>query len=85
LLRDGETVPVTSKVFDLLLLLIEQSGQVLHKDQMMKALWPDTVVEENNLTQQKSPDLVIEPFDTEEVKVRVYGNTAVVTGRFTQK
>ena len=51
----------------------------------MKALWPDTVVEENNLTQQKSPDLVIEPFDTEEVKVRVYGNTAVVTGRFTQK
>lgn len=54
LLRDGETVPVTSKVFDLLLLLIEQSGQVLHKDQMMKALWPDTVVEENNLTQQIS-------------------------------
>ena len=33
----------------------------------------------------KSPDLVIEPFDTQDVSVRVYGDTAVVTGRFTQK
>jgi TolB-like protein/DNA-binding winged helix-turn-helix (wHTH) protein len=54
LLRDGEPVPVTSKVFETLLVLIERSGQVLQKDELMKALWPDTIVEENNLTQQIS-------------------------------
>jgi DNA-binding winged helix-turn-helix (wHTH) protein/TolB-like protein len=54
LLRDGQTVPVTSKAFDTLLLLVEHSGQVLQKDELMKALWPDTIVEENNLTQQIS-------------------------------
>jgi TolB-like protein/DNA-binding winged helix-turn-helix (wHTH) protein len=54
LLRDGQPVPVTSKVFDTLLVLIQRSGQVLQKDELMKALWPDTIVEENNLTQQIS-------------------------------
>ena len=54
LVRDGEVVPVTSKVFDLLLLLVEHGGRVLHKDELMSALWPDAVVEENNLTQQIS-------------------------------
>ena len=54
LLREGKPVPVTSKAFDTLLLLIEHSGQVLQKDELMKALWPDTIVEENNLTQQIS-------------------------------
>jgi len=54
LLRDGQTVPVTSKAFDTLLLLVEHSGEVLQKEELMKALWPDTIVEENNLTQQIS-------------------------------
>lgn len=54
LLRDGQPVQVTSKVFETLLVLVERSGQVLHKDELMKALWPDTIVEENNLTQQIS-------------------------------
>jgi DNA-binding winged helix-turn-helix (wHTH) protein len=54
LVRGGEVVPVTSKVFDLLLLLVEHGGRVLHKDELIAALWPDTVVEENNLTQQIS-------------------------------
>ena len=54
LLRDGQPVPVTSKVFDTLLVLVQRSGQVLQKDELMKALWPDTIVEENNLTQQIS-------------------------------
>ena len=54
LLRDGQAVPVTSKAFDTLLVLVEHSGQVLQKDDLMKALWPDTIVEENNLTQQIS-------------------------------
>ncbi|MGB7923104.1 MAG: winged helix-turn-helix domain-containing protein, partial [Pyrinomonadaceae bacterium] len=54
LLRDGEPVQVTSKVFETLLVLVERNGQVLEKDELMKALWPDTIVEENNLTQQIS-------------------------------
>ncbi len=54
LLRDDESVPITSKVFDTLLVLVEHSGEVLQKDQLMKALWPDTCVEENNLTQHVS-------------------------------
>lgn len=54
LLRDGVPVLITSKVFDTLLVLVEHSGEVLQKDQLMKALWPDTSVEENNLTQHIS-------------------------------
>ena len=51
LLREGEPVPLTPKVFDTLLVLVENSGQVLEKDELMKKLWPDAVVEENNLNQ----------------------------------
>jgi DNA-binding winged helix-turn-helix (wHTH) protein/tetratricopeptide (TPR) repeat protein len=52
--RGGEAVPLTPKVFDTLLYLIENRGSVLTKDELMKALWPDTVVEENNLGQNIS-------------------------------
>lgn len=48
---DGEPVPLTPKVFDTLLYLVEHSGSVLDKDTLMAAIWPDTVVEENNLSQ----------------------------------
>lgn len=54
LLRDDEAVALTSKVFDTLLVLVEHKGQILHKDELMQRLWPDTTVEENNLTQQIS-------------------------------
>jgi TolB-like protein/DNA-binding winged helix-turn-helix (wHTH) protein/Tfp pilus assembly protein PilF len=54
LLKDGEIVPLTSKVFDTLLMLVEHSGQIIEKDEMMSALWRDTIVEENNLTQHIS-------------------------------
>jgi DNA-binding winged helix-turn-helix (wHTH) protein/Tol biopolymer transport system component len=54
LLRDGELVPLTPKVFDLLLLLIENHGHVVGKDRLMKEVWPDTFVEEGNLTQSIS-------------------------------
>src|SRR5207247_6050442 len=50
LLRDGEPVVLSPKVFDTLLLLVQNSGHVLDKDELMKSLWPDTFVEENNLT-----------------------------------
>lgn len=54
LLRDAERVPLTPKVFDLLLLLVEHHGHVLQKDHLMKAIWPDAFVEEGNLTQNIS-------------------------------
>jgi DNA-binding winged helix-turn-helix (wHTH) protein/TolB-like protein len=49
LLRDGETIPLQPKAFDLLRLLVEHPGHLLEKDELLKAIWPDTVVEEVNL------------------------------------
>lgn len=54
LLRDGEVVSLTPKVFDILLTLVENRGQVVSKDDLMKRVWPDTFVEEGNLTQNIS-------------------------------
>ena len=44
-------IPVPPKVFDTLLVLVENSGRVVEKDELMNLVWPDTVVEENNLNQ----------------------------------
>src|SRR5215468_10488032 len=49
LLRAGEIVPLAPKVFDLLLTLAERSGKTIEKDELMQKIWPDAVVEENNL------------------------------------
>ena len=54
LLRDGEPVQLTPKVFDLLFALVERSGKAIEKDELMEKIWPDTVVEENNITQNIS-------------------------------
>ncbi len=51
LLRGGSTVPLTPKVFETLLLLVENSGRLVSKDEMMRQLWPDTFVEESSLSQ----------------------------------
>ena len=50
LLREGKPVPVTPKVFDTLLILVENSGRILSKDELMNRLWPDTFVEQTNLS-----------------------------------
>jgi DNA-binding winged helix-turn-helix (wHTH) protein/TolB-like protein len=50
LMRDGEVVPLAPKTFDTLLVLVEHHGQVLEKDELMKRLWPDSEVEEANLS-----------------------------------
>jgi len=50
LLRDGAPVVLTPKVYDILLALLEHSGHVLEKDELIERVWPDTIVEENNLT-----------------------------------
>lgn len=51
---DGESVSLTPKVFDLLLYLVQNSGKVIEKDELMSAIWADTIVEENNLSQNIS-------------------------------
>jgi TolB-like protein/Flp pilus assembly protein TadD len=54
LARDGAPVPLTPKVFDTLVHLVQHSGTAIGKDELMRAIWPDTVVEENNLNQNIS-------------------------------
>jgi DNA-binding winged helix-turn-helix (wHTH) protein/Tfp pilus assembly protein PilF len=51
LLREGQPVPLTARAFDTLLVLVENQGRVLEKDELMRLVWPDTVVEESNLSQ----------------------------------
>jgi DNA-binding winged helix-turn-helix (wHTH) protein/TolB-like protein/Flp pilus assembly protein TadD len=51
LFRDGQPVPLKPKVIDTLLLLVENSGRVLEKDELIEKLWPETFVDEANLTQ----------------------------------
>jgi len=50
LLHDREVVPLTPKAFDTLLVLIRHQGEVLEKDRLIEMLWPDSFVEEGNLT-----------------------------------
>jgi TolB-like protein/DNA-binding winged helix-turn-helix (wHTH) protein len=54
LLADGHPVPLTPKAFETLLALLENSGHVLEKDELLKRVWPDTFVEEGTLTQNIS-------------------------------
>jgi DNA-binding winged helix-turn-helix (wHTH) protein len=51
LTRENEVVPLKAKAVDTLLLLIESRGDVVEKDDLMQRLWPDSFVEEANLTQ----------------------------------
>ncbi|HEX6624170.1 MAG TPA: tetratricopeptide repeat protein [Pyrinomonadaceae bacterium] len=52
--RDGRPVPLKPKIFETLLYLVEHDGRVLEKGELMRAVWPDTAVEENNLSQNIS-------------------------------
>src|SRR5262245_53470636 len=49
LLRNGETIPLQPKAFDLLLVLVQNRGRLLGKEELLKVVWPDTIVEEVNL------------------------------------
>jgi DNA-binding winged helix-turn-helix (wHTH) protein/TolB-like protein/Flp pilus assembly protein TadD len=51
---EGETIPLMPKAFDTLLYLVEHHGKLIEKDELMAAIWADTIVEENNLTQNIS-------------------------------
>ena len=52
--QDGVPVVLTLKSFEVLLALIERRGQVVDKDVLLKLVWPDTIVEENNLARHIS-------------------------------
>src|SRR6202046_4964514 len=47
---EGNAVALSPKAFDLLIALVSQAGRVVSKDELMREVWPDTFVEENNLT-----------------------------------
>src|SRR4051794_8020125 len=49
LLREGEIVPLVGKAFDTLRLLVEGAGTLQRQESLMDRLWPDVVVEQNNL------------------------------------
>jgi DNA-binding winged helix-turn-helix (wHTH) protein/TolB-like protein/tetratricopeptide (TPR) repeat protein len=48
---DGQTLTLTPRLFSALLLFVENAGELLDKDALMRALWPGLVVEENSLSQ----------------------------------
>jgi DNA-binding winged helix-turn-helix (wHTH) protein/TolB-like protein/lipopolysaccharide biosynthesis regulator YciM len=48
--REGQPVALSGKAFDILVVLLEQRGEVVDKDALMRQVWPDTAVEENNIT-----------------------------------
>ena len=50
LLHYGKPIPLKPKLFDLLLFLVKMEGQLVEKDDLMREVWPDTIVEENNIT-----------------------------------
>src|SRR5919108_6494357 len=54
LFKADREIPLTPKVFDTLLVLIENCSHVLTKKELMEKVWPDSFVEENNLAQNIS-------------------------------
>jgi DNA-binding winged helix-turn-helix (wHTH) protein/tetratricopeptide (TPR) repeat protein len=54
LLREGEPVRLTPKVFDLLVVLVEAGGRLVEKEELMARVWPDSYVEEGNINRNVS-------------------------------
>ncbi|HJQ22849.1 MAG TPA: winged helix-turn-helix domain-containing protein [Blastocatellia bacterium] len=54
LLRRGQSLPLTPKAFDTLLVLVENAGSLIEKDEIMRAVWPDSFVEEVGLARNIS-------------------------------
>src|ERR1700749_1243707 len=50
LLKEGVAVPLTPKTFQILLVLVRHGKEIVTKDDLMKTVWPDTFVEEANLS-----------------------------------
>jgi Tol biopolymer transport system component/DNA-binding winged helix-turn-helix (wHTH) protein len=54
LLHNGRTIPLTPRAFDLLVVLVENSGHMLEKDELLKRVWKTTFVEEGTMTRSIS-------------------------------
>ena len=54
LILDGKPVPLAPKAFEVLLVLVENAGHLVDKDDLMRRLWPGTFVEEANVAKQVS-------------------------------
>src|SRR4029453_3383921 len=84
LLRGGKAVPLAPKVFETLLALVENHGRIVLKEELMKRLWPDTFVEESNLTfniqqlRKSLGDNAREPLYIETIPGRAYRFIAVL-------
>src|SRR5205814_379047 len=52
--RDGKAIPLTPKLFETLLYLVRQRGKVIEQDELMREIWTDSIVEENNINQNIS-------------------------------
>ena len=50
LLYQDQPVPLKPKILDLLLFLVKKRGHLIAKDELMREIWPDAIVEENNIT-----------------------------------
>ena len=52
--RGDEVIPLRLKVFDTLLVLVENAGRLVTKQELLDTVWPETTVEENNLNHNVS-------------------------------
>jgi DNA-binding winged helix-turn-helix (wHTH) protein/TolB-like protein/Tfp pilus assembly protein PilF len=52
--HDGSQIPLKPRVFDTLLYLVRHCGKLIEKDELMREIWSDSIVEENNLNQNIS-------------------------------
>ncbi len=52
--RERRLVPITSKTFDVLVVLLQHRDHIVSKDELLNRVWPDTAVNENNLARQIS-------------------------------
>jgi len=50
LLQNDKPIPLTPKAFDTLLILVENSGRIVEREELMNRVWPDSFVEESNLS-----------------------------------
>lgn len=54
LTRNGSAIPLPPKIFDTLVMLVENAGHMVSKDELLNRLWPDSAVEENSLNKNVS-------------------------------
>lgn len=51
LTRDGETILLGGRAIDILIILVTKAGEIVEKDELLREVWPDSFVEESNLSQ----------------------------------